>query len=138
MREREAARGEDKREPERKRMSAGMASPGKMGLMALAVLVPFAVLIGVATSGGATNGITSNAVDGVRSAGRRLQTANFSFATQLEMTICLAQDHGTDSATASGEQVRFLGACFLALFVRERMIMRVIFWRHPEFRFVEM
>lgn len=82
-----------------------MASPGKMGLMAMAILVPCAVLFGVATSGGRTNGTTSKAVDGGRSAGRRLQTATYAFATQLEMTICLTEDHGTDSATASGEQV---------------------------------
>lgn len=85
-----------------------MSSPGKMGLMAMAVLVACAVLIGVATSGGGTNGTTSKAVAGGGGAGRRLQTDTFAFATQLEMTICLTEDHGTDSATASGEQVRLI------------------------------
>lgn len=89
-----------------------MASAGKMGLMAMAVLVPCAVLFGVAKSGGGTNGMTSKAVDGASGAGRRLQTATYAFATQLEMTICLTEDHGTDSATASGEQVCvFLSLC---------------------------
>eukprot|EP00903_Cladosiphon_okamuranus_P018776 g17273.t1 len=51
--------------------------------------------------------MTSKAVDGGRTAaGRRLQTTSYEFATQLEMTICLTEDHGTDSATASGEQFK--------------------------------
>eukprot|EP00752_Nemacystus_decipiens_P002101 g2009.t1 len=83
-----------------------MASPGKVGLMALAVLVPCAVLVGVVTSGGGANGTTLKAVDGGRGAARRLQTDNYAFATQLEMTICLTEDHGTDSATASGDQYK--------------------------------
>lgn len=83
-----------------------MASSGKMGLMAMAALVPCAVLIGVATSGGGTAGTVSKAVDGGRGAARRLQTDTIAFATQLEMTICLNLEHTTDSATASGDQVR--------------------------------
>lgn len=82
-----------------------------MGLMALAVLVPFAVIVGIFTSGsgdleGAANGETSErkAVEGGASR-RRLQTT-YDFATQLEMTVCLTEDHTTDSASVSAEQVR--------------------------------
>lgn len=83
-----------------------MASPGKMGLMALAALVPCAVLIGVATSGQGMTGGTSNAVGAGRGAGRRLQTGEtYAFATQTEMTVCLTEDHTTDSATATVDQV---------------------------------
>lgn len=82
-----------------------MASPGKMGLMALAVLVPCAVLIGVATSGQGMTGATSKAVGGERGEGRRLQTDTYAFATQLEMTVCLTEDHTTDSASSTPEQV---------------------------------
>lgn len=86
-------------------------SRGKMGLMALAVLVPFVVIVGIFTSGsgdleGAANGETSErkAVEG-RASRRRLQTT-YDFATQLEMTVCLTEDHTTDSASVSAEQVR--------------------------------
>lgn len=79
-----------------------------MGLMALAVLVPFVVIVGVFTSGrgdldGAANGETSGrkAVEGRR----RLQTT-YDFATQLEMTVCLTEDHTTDSASVTAAQVR--------------------------------
>lgn len=83
----------------------------KVGLLVLAVLVPFAVIVGVMTSGrgldsAAANGATSGrkAVDG-GGQGRRLQTSEFDFATQLEMTVCLTDDHTTDSATVSADQV---------------------------------
>lgn len=76
-----------------------------MGLMALAVLVPCAVLIGVATSGQGMTGATSKSVGGGRGEGRRLQTETYAFATQLEMTICLTDGHTTDSATSTPEQV---------------------------------
>lgn len=82
-----------------------------MGLMALAVLVPFAVIVGIFTSGsgdleGAANGETSErkAVEGGASR-RRLQTT-YDFATQLEMTVCLTEDHTTDSASVSAEQFK--------------------------------
>lgn len=102
-----------------------MASPGKMGLMALAVLVPCAVLFGVATSGGRANGTTSKRVGGGGSAGRRLQSDTYAFATQTEMTICLTEDHSTDSATASGDQVRVfpLGICFFLSLVQRQLIL---------------
>lgn len=77
--------------------------PGKLVLKALAALVPLMVLIGVSTSGNGMNGATSKAVDG---AGRRLQTATYDFATQLEMTICLTEEHTSDSATSTTGQVR--------------------------------
>ncbi|CAM9969587.1 unnamed protein product [Ectocarpus sp. 4 AP-2014] len=77
--------------------------PGKLVLKALAALVPLMVLIGVSTSGNGMNGATSKAVDG---AGRRLQTATYDFATQLEMTICLTEEHTTDSATSTTDQLK--------------------------------
>lgn len=85
-----------------------------MGLMSLAALVPLVVLIGVATSGGGMGGATLKAVDGVAGTGRRLTTSSASettaseqrdFATQLEMTVCLTDDHNTDSASTTDEQV---------------------------------
>lgn len=82
---------------------AMVQNPGKMVLMALAALVPLLVLIGVSTSGNGMNGATSKAVDGE---GRRLQTATYDFATQLEMTICLTEEHTSDSATSTADQVR--------------------------------
>lgn len=82
-----------------------------MGLMALAVLVPFVVLVSVFTSGGgdlegAANGETSGrkAVEGGGASRRRLQTT-YDFATQLEMTVCLTEDHSTDSASVTAAQV---------------------------------
>lgn len=93
-------------------------SAGKMGLMALAALVPFAVLLGIATSGGSgvgRSGATFKAVDGVAGTGRRLTTSSsasdtasgqIDFATQLEMTLCLSPGHNTDSASSTDEQVR--------------------------------
>lgn len=89
---------------------------GKMGLMAVAALIPFGVIMGVMMSKG---GVEERAVNGVTSArraagdrdeaGRRLQTATYDFATQLEMTVCLTEDHSSDAATASAEQVSRLG-----------------------------
>ncbi|CAM9861248.1 unnamed protein product [Scytosiphon promiscuus] len=79
-------------------------SRGKTGLMALAVLVPVVVLIGVATRGGGINRASSAAVDGPE--GRRLQTATYDFATQLEMTVCLTEDHSSDSASSTPEQFK--------------------------------
>lgn len=91
-------------------------SPGKMGLMSLVVLVPVVVLFGFATSGGGWMGtdVTLKAVDGVAGTGRRLTTTSSAsettseqreFATQLEMTVCLTDDHNTDSASTTDEQV---------------------------------
>ncbi|CAM9391550.1 unnamed protein product, partial [Hapterophycus canaliculatus] len=77
---------------------------GNAGLMALAVLVAVVVLIGVATSGGGRIGATSAAVDG--QGGRRLQTATYDFATQLEMTVCLTEDHNTDSVSSTPEEFK--------------------------------
>lgn len=82
-----------------------------MGLMSLVAVVPILVLLGVANIGGGgagMDGATREAVDGVARAGRRLQTssaASSDFATQLEMTVCLTDDHNTDSASTTPEQV---------------------------------
>ncbi|CAM9854723.1 unnamed protein product [Pylaiella littoralis] len=93
-------------------------SAGKMGLMALAALVPLAVLLGIATSGGSgvgRSGATFKAVDGVAGTGRRLTTSSsasdtasgqIDFATQLEMTLCLSPGHNTDSASSTDEQLK--------------------------------
>lgn len=85
------------------RTSIMAQSVGKTGLMVLAVLVPVVVFLGVATSGGGINRASSAAVDGLD--GRRLQTATYDFATQLEMTVCLTEDHNTDSVSSTPEQV---------------------------------
>lgn len=88
-----------------------------MGLMALAVLVPLVVLVSVFTSGGgdlegAANGETSGrkAVEDGRASRRRLQTT-YDFATQLEMTVCLTDEHTTDSASVTAAQVGSVCTC---------------------------
>lgn len=86
--------------------------------MALVALVPFVVISTILFQGGEverpTNGRTSREkrqVEGLsrgakeRQHGRRLQTS-YNFATQLEMTVCLSQDHSSDSAQSTPDQVR--------------------------------
>lgn len=103
---------------------------GKMGLMALAALVPFAVIVGVTMSGNARSmdrgwrgGTSRKAVAGRGPDGRRLQTTTYDFATQLEMTVCLSADHSSESASSTPEQVRAWrggGVRFMSVHYRSR------------------
>lgn len=65
------------------------------------------------TKNGATSGDTSAvAIHAHRR--RRLETTH-DFATQLEMTVCLKDDHTSDSASLSGDEVSIYQSSGLVL-----------------------
>ncbi|CAM9979445.1 unnamed protein product [Ascophyllum nodosum] len=76
--------------------------------MALAALLPIAVIVGIVLGGRGEHGPWHNRSYGRRGArpgfsGRRLQSTS-KFATQLEMTVCLTDDHTSESASSTADQ----------------------------------
>ncbi|CAM9568306.1 unnamed protein product [Choristocarpus tenellus] len=88
---------------------------GVVGLLLLAGLIPVGVIMRSGNEIGTTNRFSKQTAGLYSGQGRRLQTESFDFATQLEMTVCLHEDHTTDAATITPEQFKLAVATVLEL-----------------------